>query len=172
MYLTNAGYDATYEAGEYFDEDIARDEDNYGRDGRCTCGRLAALRAYEDACYYSPQGDFPHEAFAGCRGCDPVDWECKPYGFGIESWEDAARCRALRACRVMLALGRLNETGMAREVRLAATVYSPLREEASRLVWDRMCDEATSHRQASERYKAWARRAVAFRFRDDLFPVD
>ncbi len=171
-YLTNAGYDATYPPDEeYVDEDIARDEDNYGRARRCTCGRLAALEDYDR----SPFGEnFPHEAFAGCRGCDPVDHECKPYGFGVELSEDESRNFAGRIfhpgyASAMICAGWLTRP-LQEEMRRQATTVNLLRLEASWLVWDRSCDESESHRQAVERYKAWAKRALAFRFRDDLFP--
>src|SRR5215831_4623618 len=74
------------------DEDIARDLDSYGRPSRCTCGFRAAYEAFlADGPERNGYGDhFPHEGFTGCRGCDPVEPECKPYGWLIERFEDPA----------------------------------------------------------------------------------
>ena len=147
------------------DEDIARDDDNYGRERRCTCGYLAALA---DADTFDHHDRPDRDGFAGCRGCDPVDWECQPYGFGIQRWEDRPLMAAQHACRTLNACrpGLLSDATYAAILEAARTIYSARRERHARRVWERLCDDCETHRQAVKRYAEWAARATSMRYRD------
>ncbi len=138
------------------DEDIARDEDNYGGSRhRCTCGYVAAMN---EADYYDHH-DYPrHTDFAGCRGCDPVDFEERPYGYGIESWEDAPRMACFRACRVSLAMGWINDATADQWIEAATTIYCPRLALRARRAWERICDAFETHRAAKGRYVLWLAR--------------
>jgi hypothetical protein len=161
-YATNAyeteDYASSFEDGP--DEDIAREDDHYGRARRCTCGRDAAM---EHASYYDrpTRADYRaiHDGFPGCAGCDPVDREDRPYGFGIERWEDAAYLRSRHGCRALVACGLLRS----REVdaySLETRGRTALRlERAAELRWGRICGRVETHREAVAAYKAWAAKA-------------
>jgi hypothetical protein len=156
------------------DECIARDEDDYNgpRRARCTCGHLAARRDAEEYDYEYPEA----ECFAGCRGCDPVDFEGRPHGFGIETFEDPALHEANRVVRDHLDRTQgayalvwwQNGSG-------AFAKMMPWRDElwrmtskqnrrltrAARRKWDRICDEAETHTEAVRLYRKWAGRAAS-----------
>lgn len=164
------------------DEDIARDEDNYGRERRCTCGR-------DD--YYREQAEYPAygkpEPWHGptCKGCDPVDHECKPHGFGIERFEDPALLEANdHAAGMVILSGSMYRSPVgvyssnysqtsdtrraARDARWQAnSKHSKRRERHSDIVWDRLCDCCETHSEAVHRYKAWAKKAIRRKYRDE-----
>jgi hypothetical protein len=104
----------------------------------------------------------------GCRHCNPVDPECKPYKFGIELWECEA---ALSLRREVCGHARL---GLCRDIDLPTACrwvgFSVRRAKHSDRVWDRLCDECQTHAEAKEKYEAWARRAVTVRYRDEPRP--
>jgi hypothetical protein len=150
---------------------------------RCTCGYRAAMAEADRYDHH----DYPDvECFAGCRGCDPVDHEAKPYGFGIESFEDPALHAANDATREAWIGGPYRSLKGANYCTVGATWCGPRfnrdlrdaiwrrlsrhsarRERHSKIVWDRICDAAETHREAVERYKAWAKRAVTVKYRDE-----
>lgn len=131
----------------------------------------------------------------GCKHCDPVDPENKPYGFGIEKFEDAALARANEVCRAAVASRVTNcytsawvETwgmfaGRGLHHKVGATTdadralrdvcwrfwtkWSARRWTHSERVWGRLCDECQTHTEAVARYSAWARRAITRKYRDE-----
>lgn len=143
------------------DEDIARDEYDGPKCGGCP----------------------------GCRHCDPVDNECKPYGWGVEKFEDPALAAANEEARReserhglgmytsafvsdnWYSRGCLISPPWNRDYRdflwRAWSKWSARRWRHSEIVWERICNEAETHRLAVERYTAWAKRAVAVRYRDE-----
>ncbi len=167
------------------DECIAREEDNYGRERRCTCGYRAAREEMQH--YHHDREDIQqlHEQYPGCRGCDPVDHESKPYGWGIESFEDPALQLANAAtwaeidkrggykytsasCSVGTdSMGRLRWYGP-RAGRLdmafrdacwsAWTKHNLTLERVSERVWDALCECCKSHKEAVRRYASWCKR--------------
>ena len=106
----------------------------------------------------------------GCRHCDPVDHECKPYGFGIERFEDPALLEANEfvATRVYLAGSMYRSPGggwyETRDARMgernrrwqANTRFDECRLRRSVRLWDRLCDECETHGEAVEKYSRWA----------------
>ncbi len=143
------------------DEDIAREEDEYERAcGRPRCGGPVS------------QGTELVGGCPGCRYCDPPDHECKPYGWGIESFEDPALAEANRRVTNGWFGGPYRRLPCPRETRDAIwcrlSTRHRRRERHSDIVWDRLCDEAETHREAVARYTAWAARAVTRRYRDEL----
>ena len=145
------------------DECIAREDDNYDGPyggGRCTCGFLEAAHAW------APEDGNPRDHFAGCAGCDPVMWDCKPYGWGIDLWEDEGRCAAARGTAGCFLPGLLRECDRLAYMD-ASTTASRRRERASDLRWNRILDTAETHTQAVDRYTSWAKQTVKRRYRDD-----
>lgn len=153
------------------DECVARDEDNYGREPRCTCGYLAARNCAADYSYERPD---PND-FARCRGCNPVDHEAKPYGWGLERWEDPALEEANRAVNQRMgwvygaySLACHQVYGgvwhayrpQRDELWAALSKHDRALERRSRLVWDALCDCCETHTEAVGRYTRWAERAT------------
>lgn len=128
----------------------------------------------------------------GCRHCQPVDPEAKPYGFGIEKFEDRALLEAnadvanrwfggpyQNLAQIGYfeprgytgrgiqygANGRRNE--LRNEIWRTRTRWSARRWRHSELVWDRLCDECETHREAVKAYQQWAQRAITVRYRDE-----
>lgn len=127
----------------------------------------------------------------GCRRCCPPDHESKPYGWGIERFEDPVLARA--NAEAIAERDRLTpkytsawvETwGMRagywphhslptfdREFRdLLWKHYSRQslrRLRHSDIVWNRLCDECGTHPEAVKRYSRWAAHAVTVRYRDE-----
>ncbi|MDE2106481.1 MAG: hypothetical protein KGL39_55215 [Patescibacteria group bacterium] len=139
-------------------------EYDYGAPGtgpRCTCGWDAALH---DAELYDYEID--RAAFAGCAGCDPVDFECKPYGFGIELFEDAARLAVGWDCRYgQWRGGPYQRVPMAHEecvqrIEAATSIDRDLLRRSDR-AWGHICDAAESHGQAVARYERWIKAKLA-----------
>lgn len=165
----DAGWDETYEPDESGpDECIERDEDNYGRHRRCTCGRDAAYRAFQE---YQYPGDEFHDDFDGCRGCDPVDPELKPHGFGIEEYEDEERRERMVAYIPaypvpLICQGWLTDA-LRQRLRPEFRTISLRRLRHSEIVWDRLCSECETHREAIQRYKKWAKRSLTVKYRDE-----
>lgn len=104
----------------------------------------------------------------GCRECCPPDHECKPYGFGIETFEDPALAEAnhfvnTRYCMAgsMYRVPGWSETAAARfgerDRRWKAnSTHDARRLRRSNRVWDRLCDECETHGEAVEKYETWA----------------
>lgn len=138
------------------DEDVARDDDSYEpRRQRCTCGFVAAMHEAEQ---YDHR-DYPsHHDFAGCEGCDPVDFENRPYGFGIEAWEDAPRMAAHRATRALRSLGLLNDATADAILSASTTTYRPKIAWAALRKWEAITNRVETNRAAREEYRAWAER--------------
>lgn len=158
------------------DEDIARDEDEWDAwHGAPKCGGPV----YEGR---EQVGGCP-----GCRHCDPPDHECKPYGWGIERFEDPALARANEAmwaeidrrggCKYTSAVCGIETWGLfagrwsgprPTDADVAFrdlcwrvwTSHNPSLERAARRKWDRLCDCCQTHRQAVERYSRWAERVT------------
>jgi hypothetical protein len=86
------------------DEDIGRDPNEYPSGGP-RCGGPV----FEGG---AQVGDCP-----GCRHCDPPDRECKPYGWGIESFEDPALAEANRRCHSCWVGGPYRRLGCPRATR-------------------------------------------------------
>lgn len=106
----------------------------------------------------------------GCRHCNPVDPECKPYGFGIERFEQTEALRIVRELKCHAATGLIYLTGNPADwLRRALTWvgFSFRRERHSDRVWERLCDECETHTEAVEKYTAWAKRAVTVKYRDE-----
>lgn len=143
------------------DECVARDEDNYGRERRCTCGFRAAA---EDAQYYRvTKEEMQHlwDSFPGCRGCDPVDAECKPYGWGIEKFEQEAMLNRARQLKhwwsPAVSVEPIDwEYAKTLAFRWSGFDYALLR--MSERVWDGLCDCCETHREALAKYAAWCKR--------------
>ena len=154
MYVTNAGYDATYcdSQDECIDECIEREEDSYGRELRCGGYRV------------SEWGE--NTGCQGCRQCFPPDTECQPYGYGFFVWEDAARLAAGAAKQGEWRGGPYKrlpvpdcEVNAAKD---AATFRLRRRmNRAAWCIWTRICDGAETHAVAVKQFKTWAAAAVA-----------
>ena len=159
------------------DEDVARDEDNYDGPyggGKCTCGYRAAMHE----CRY---GDDPvqPECFAGCSGCDPIMHDCKPYGWGIEEFEDQALSQANEEMNRRWFGGPYRAFSWSEMITYGAwhqernrlwksrSKWSVRRARHSDIVWERICCEVRTHREAVERYARWADRAITVRYRDE-----
>lgn len=142
------------------DECIARDEDNYGRPRRrCTCGYLDACGEYEDYARYGPPGCRPKlRDFAGCKGCDPVDHESKPYGWGIERFEREETLRRARQLQHWWPLTCELTWQRARELAFAWDGYDARLQRTSDRVWYALCECCSSHSEAVRRYGEWAAR--------------
>ncbi len=152
------------------DECIAREEDNYGdRRPRCTCGYLRSLEAMKyDG--YARAADFQdlHDQYEGCKGCDPIDQENKPHGWGVERFEDPALDEANRyAIRetlrsygaYSLACGKVWSNRLLRDQRWAAcSSHDNELERLSDRVWDALCDCCQTHKEAIRRYGKWCER--------------
>lgn len=153
------------------DEDIARDVDEYDswHEGpRCGGPWRETPWGWEGGC-------------PGCRHCDPVDSELKPYGFGIERFEDPALAEANRRAHERLGLqygayslhwwqngGTWSAFKPGRDAEWARASRQSLRRlRHSDIVWGRLCDECETHSEAARRYKQWALRAVTVRYRDE-----
>ena len=163
--LTNAGWDATYADSEESgpDECIAREEDARGGNRRCTCGRHDA---YHDGRDGDPR-EFNYEDIPGCRGCDPVDHECKPYGWGIEHFEDPALQVANEDVNARWFGGpyqQLDYWPAKKPLRDAIWArlsrHNAKREAQSERLWERLCDECQTHGEAVKKYTAWAEKAT------------
>lgn len=148
------------------DEDVVRDEDNWPSEGP-DCGG----RGFEfmDGQWEKVTG------CSGCRHCDPVDHEAKPYGWDIERFEDAALTEANIATSgawiggpyrslagVSYTLNGHTWCGshFNRELRDAIwdrlSTWSESMWQKSERVWDRICDRSQTHGEAVERYTTWA----------------
>jgi hypothetical protein len=148
------------------DEDVTRDADGYPSAGPGDC-----------------VNDFGELACPGCRRCCPPDPECRPHGFGVESFEDPALAEAGRVVRERMvmfcdgpyALRATYRDCFGRDVGLSAwPALVPERDRLRRLIsthndrlaraaarlWDRLCDECETHPEAVEKYTAWAKRAA------------
>jgi hypothetical protein len=166
------------------DDSDARAEDEFNGPyggGRCTCGFAAAMREAEE---YDHR-DYPEaDLFPGCQGCDPVMHDSKPYGWGVERFEDPALAEAngyagglvilagsMYRSPPQLADGDYRTSDTRREIRdqrwAANSTQSKRRLRHSDIVWGRICDEADGHSDAVRRYKVWANRAVTVRYRDE-----
>jgi hypothetical protein len=104
---------------------------------------------------------------------DGPDHECKPYGWGIESFEDPALTEANVYAGGLVRLagsmyrspGGWSETMDARmadrNARWAANSKHNTRlERASDRAWDRICDESATHAEAVAKYTRWADRVT------------
>ena len=115
------------------------------------------------------------EGCPGCRHCNPPDVESKPYGWGIESFEDPALAEANRAVAHRPVLNGSLYRPLAREGGTGRwRLLRPLRDaiwdrtsrhsrklaEASEHLWWRLCDECETHQEAKEKYAAWAKHAA------------
>lgn len=141
------------------DDSDARAEDEfdgpYGH-GKCTCGYRAAIAEARE-CDYEAELD----CFAGCPGCDPIMYDCRPYGFGLEIFElprrfaEMARVRSqFRGLYVQLRVPG-EEVLAAGD---AATTHLERRmARAAERKWDAICSRAETHRKAVEEYEAWAK---------------
>jgi hypothetical protein len=99
----------------------------------------------------------------GCRHCDPVSHEDKPYGWGIERGECDAAIRLLWELRSHALLGLVYDAaghdffGPSNFARALAWVgFDSRRERCSDRVWDKLCCECETHREAVAKYTAWA----------------
>lgn len=172
--------------GDSFDDDPGGDYDpmydGHGSDAPKCGGRL------RETSWGGLEGGCP-----GCKHCDPVDYECKPYGFGIESFEDPALAEANAAMWAEIdkrgagkytsawledwgmyagrSLKSIRPTKADRELRDFCwrfwSKHSKRRERHSNIVWERICNECETHTEAVTKYKAWAKRAVTIRYRDE-----
>lgn len=146
------------------DEDIARDESDYDcLHGSPKCG--GPLRETP----WGWEGGCP-----GCRRCDPVDHECKPYGFGFERFEDPALTEANRAINnrqdAVCGAYSLHWHGkggcwkMFRPERdrlwEALTTQNRKLTVASDRKWFVICDRAETHGEAVRLYREWAEQTV------------
>lgn len=105
----------------------------------------------------------------GCRHCNPPDHEAKPYGFGIETFDNGPRLRLQQELRVTAWFTGLTWD----QVNRCATDWSGFsrrRLRHSNIVWDRLCDECETHTEATEAYVRWAIQAVQVRYRDEPRP--
>lgn len=140
------------------DEDIAREDDEYNRARRCTCGRDDYYEQREH-CYDLPPWDGPT-----CAGCDPVDHECQPPGLYL--WDHPAHEAAAAYCRRAWRGGPYRNLGVChaeRMARLAAATPEPWRRlcRAAERAWDRICCEAETHTEAVAAYRRYVRRVTA-----------
>ena len=136
--------------------------------GSYKCGR----GPYRDTpCCCDDDGQF---VGPGCRHCNPPDHEGKPYGFGIErfdspEWQEARR-HFNRVRSLVFGLPATAHPVMDYGHWLAAWAvkagWSERRQRHSDIVWDRLCEECETHTEAVEKYEAWAKRAVAVKYRD------
>lgn len=94
----------------------------------------------------------------GCRHCNPVDYECKPYGFGFETFECERAQHIRREMLLLSAWGHPwpfsipDSYGLALKwagfnFRLAAV---------SDRVWDLICCRSETHTEALAVFAAWA----------------
>lgn len=188
MPLTEAGYipcdtrDDTFDMDGPADEgagypDLMHDDNDYYGDG-CTCGRSA--RRYDDYADGNGNGKIDYDAFyaayPGCPGCDPIMSDSKPYGFGIDSFEDPAlqEANAYAAGKVLLACSMYQPlitdwspnyvvlSAARREIRnqrwAANSRHDKALEKRSDRFWERLCDECKTHHEAVEKYTAWAKK--------------
>jgi hypothetical protein len=121
----------------------------------------------------------------GCRHCDPPQCDSKPYGWGIESFEDPALQRAneeVKRERERTGFGMytsafVSDSWLSRGALVSQpwgwwidrrdflwrsySRHDKRREAKSNRVWDRLCDECATHAEAVEKYTAWAERAAS-----------
>lgn len=103
----------------------------------------------------------------GCRHCNPVDHECKPYQFGIETFDDCY-AEARQWARQLWGALRVHTDAERRALFIqfaTADGYSARRDRHSDIVWDRLCDECETHTEAVAKYERWAKRAMKTRYR-------
>lgn len=161
-----ATYDNSFDSCPVGDRDIMSDEWEMAC-GTPKCG---------GRCEYGSYG-----GCEGCRHCDPVQYDSKPYGFGIESFEDPALQRANEEVKreqertgfglytsaftsdSWLSRGALvslpfNHVWRERRdfLRRCYTTHDEARERQSNHVWDVLCDECDTHTEAVQRYTDWA----------------
>ncbi len=105
----------------------------------------------------------------GCRECNPPDHECKPYGFGIETFDSPEWAEARRHFAAMRTLvfglpadaHPIMDYGHWLRAWAIDAGWSETRSECSERLWDRLCDTCETHTEAKAKYEAWARRAAA-----------
>lgn len=110
----------------------------------------------------------------GCRHCNPPDYELKPTGFGIERFDSPEWAAARRHFGVMRSLvfglpadaHPVVDYGHWLDAWACKAGWSARRLKHSERVWDRLCGECVSHSEAKAKYEAWAKRAVAVKYRD------
>lgn len=103
-------------------------------------------------------------------GSDPVMHDCRPYGWGIESFEDPALLAANETMNArwfggpyrclswseMIAYGAWHQERN-RLWQQASTRDARIQSEAERR-WDRFCGTSKTHTEACLRYSRWANR--------------
>jgi hypothetical protein len=142
----------------------ARD-DTFEMDGPADEGAGYPDLMHDDNDYYGP-------------GRDPIQWDCKPYGFGIDRFEDPALQEAneYAAGKVLLAFSMYQpvvdpcgkDYGLVSAARMeirnqrwaANSRHDKALERQSDQEWDRLCDECQTHREAVERYTRWAKQVT------------
>ena len=140
------------------DRDIMSDEHDFA------CGSPKCANRDGIPCCCDYEGRF---VGPGCRHCNPVDFEAKPYGWQIERFESRLVDRLRRELFATAVVTGLTFD----QIRTAAVAWSGFsrrREKHSDIVWERLCCECQTHTEAVEKYTAWARRAVTVRYRDEV----
>lgn len=163
---------AYYESEDYCsaldgppDEDTEREADNYGRTRACTCGYLAAIEAYDRNGWIEDSPSFAD--FAGCTGCDPVDHESMPRTVATDFDAQMPYWKAYHGTWRGQGIPGLLRPQDATAYMEASRTHSRRRFQHAEIMWGRICDESTHHKQAVRRFRSWAHRASTIRYRDD-----
>lgn len=105
----------------------------------------------------------------GCRHCCPVDHECKPYGFGLETFDAPAWAEARAHFRSVwrFVTGQFDAHPMdwMHLIRKWAIAdgWNERLWKCSERKWDRLCDECETHAEAVAKYTAWAKKMTGKR---------
>lgn len=98
-----------------------------------------------------------------------AEYDDRPYGFGLEPFEDKSRnacCRALRPLEVRVGGACLLSDAFVSRLIREQTTISPRAERCAQRVWDKLWrDVQTPHDVdvARRRYKEWASKTHKFR---------
>lgn len=137
----------TFDSCPVGDRDIMNDEWEMAC-GRPKCGGPYYEYGYNSGCL-------------GCRHCNPPDHEAKPYGWGVETWEQDAilgRARQMFICWVGSVTADSPDWIHVRDLAFRWSNFDRGLLRRSNRVWSALCEYSETHPEAVERYAAWCGR--------------
>lgn len=147
-----SGHERTFDCGDVPDFD-GMEYDDLHSDFKCASTGADGQRF---PCCCDWEGKF---VGPGCKHCNPVDHEAKPYGWGLERFECNEAYRVLREVSSHASLGLCRSINL--RTACAWVGFNFHVEGCSDRVWDRLCETCETHTEAVEKYTRWAKKVAA-----------